>query len=50
MKQTIALYSLILVLAVLFIYTVTYTAPKALDKSYDNQTTIIALHKLSIKE
>lgn len=46
MKQTITIYSLILALAALFIYISCYAAPKAFDKSYDNQATMIALHKL----
>lgn len=40
----------ILALAALFIYIACYTAPKAFDKSYDNQDTMIMLHKLSIEE
>lgn len=50
MKQTITTYSLILALVALFIYTVCYTAPKALDREYDNTDTMIALHKLRIEE
>lgn len=50
MKQTITTYSLILSLVALFSYTVCYTAPKALDKQHDSQSTMIALHKLSIEE
>lgn len=50
MKQTITIYSLILALAALLIYISLYTAPKGLDKSYDNQYTMIALHKLRISE
>lgn len=49
MKQTITVYSLIITLTALFIYTVVHTAPKALDRQYDNQATMVTLHKLSIK-